>query len=69
MFILLNLQKHTNLQKEDLDPFTRLESLRALTLSRFNHYRFLKPKDPKGVFSHPKNINLEDLLGTKTLYC
>ena len=45
----------------DVDPIARLETFRALKLSRLNHFKALKPKDPKEVFSQRVVIRRKSL--------
>ena len=49
------------LQLYDVDPVARLETFRALKLSRSNHFKALKPKDPKEVFSQRVVIRRKSL--------
>jgi hypothetical protein len=44
--------------KVDVDPVARMESFRALKLSRLESFRVQKSSNPNGVFSYPKTLRI-----------
>ena len=53
-----NLQEMEDDLNFDVDPVTRMESFRALKLSRLERFRVLRSYYPDGEFSHPKTLKI-----------
>ena len=46
-----------------IDPIARLESFRALNISKLEEGNVLKPKDSNGGFSQPKTLKIGEDYG------